>query len=128
LPAQEAKLQVQLDVDPAADTEELDELTAGLRRHLLELDVESVERPRGTPPPSGARAAEAADLGTLLVTLATTPALLGAVVNTVRAWLSRGRDRGVKLKLGDDVLEVTQISSEQQERLIADWIARHAEG
>ena len=127
MPGPEATLHVQVETDPEADAEELDLLTARLRRELLELDVQAVDRVRMQASPAGARAAEAADLGTLLVTLATTPALLGAVVNTVRTWLSRGRGRGVKMRLGDDVLEVTELSSEQQEQLIADWIARHAE-
>ena len=123
-----ATLDVHLGLDSGADARELDDLTAGLRRELLELDVDAVDRPEGGPAPEGARAVEVAALGALLVTLAKTPAVLGAVVNTVRAWLSRGQGRKVKITLGDDELEITGVSSEQQERLIGDWIARHAEG
>ena len=128
LRATETSLELQLDLDDRADAEELDVLTTGLRRQLLQLDVESVERAEGPPPPPGARAAEATSLGMLLVTLASTPELLRAVVGTVRAWLSRSAARSVKVKLGDSVLEVTGVSSEQQERLIADWISSHAVG
>lgn len=128
LRATETSLELQLDLDDRADAEELDALTTGLRRQLLQLDVESVERAEGPPPPPGARAAEATSLGTLLVTLASTPELLRAVVGTVRAWLSRSAARSVKVKLGDSELEVTGVSSEQQERLIADWISSHAVG
>lgn len=125
LQATETSLELQLDLDDRDDAEELDALTAGLRGQLLQLDVESVERAEGPPPPPGARAAEATSLGTLLVTLTSTPELLRAVVGTVRAWLSRSAARSVKLKLGDSELEVRGISSEQQERLIADWISSH---
>ncbi len=125
VPVDEASLEVQLEVDPDVDAHELDELTRRLRRELLELDVK-VERAPGAPPPPGARAAEATGLGALLVTLATTPEMLRAVINTVRGWLSRDRGRKVKLKLGDSELELSSVSSEQQERLISDWIASHA--
>jgi hypothetical protein len=128
LPAGETSLEVQLELDPEADAEELDELTGRLRRQLLELDVDSVERAKGLPPPLGARAVDSTTLGTLVVTLASTPALLQAVVSTVREWLSRARCRSVKVKLGDSELELTGVSSEQQERLISDWIAHHAAG
>jgi hypothetical protein len=128
LPATETSLELQLDLDDQADAEELDALTSGLRRQLLQLDVESVERAEGPPPPPGARAAEAISLGTLLVTLTSTPELLRALLGSVRAWLSRSAARSVKVKLGDSELEVTGISSEQQQRLIADWISHHAVG
>jgi hypothetical protein len=126
--ATETSLELQLDLDDQADAEELDALTTGLRRQLLQLDVESVERAEGPPPPPGVRAAEATSLGMLLVTLTSTPELLRALVGTVGAWLSRSAARSVKVKLGDSELEVTGISSEQQQRLIADWISRHAVG
>lgn len=126
LPVANANLEVQLDLDPEADAQELDELTRRLRRRLLELDVDSVERAKGPSPPPGARAVDATSLGTLLVSLASTPEVLRAVVGTVREWLSRARCRRVKVKLGDSELELTGVSSQQQERLISDWIAHHA--
>jgi hypothetical protein len=125
MPKQAAKLAVQLNIDAHADAEELDQLTTSLRRQLLELDVEAVDRPRGEPPPPGARAVEAAALGELLVTLA--PAVMGVVVETIRSWLSRSRGRSAKLKFGDNEIEITGASSEQQERLIAVFLARGIE-
>jgi hypothetical protein len=126
MPERAAKLEVQLKIDAHADAEELDQLTTSLRRQLLELDVEAVERPRAEEPPPGARAVEAAALGELLVTLA--PAVVGAVVETIRSWLSRSRGRSAKLKFGDEEIEITGASSDQQEQLIAAFLARHAEG
>ena len=124
----ELSLELRLDLDDDADAEELDALTTGLRRTLLELDVEAVDRAPGPPPPPGARAADASTLGTLLVTLASTPELLRVIVSTVQGWLTRSSARSVKIKLGDSELEVTGVSSKQQERLIDDWIARRATG
>jgi hypothetical protein len=124
----ELSLELRLDLDDDAEAEELDALTTGLRRTLLELDVDSVARAPGPPPPPGARAVDASTLGTLLVTLTSTPELLRALVSAVQGWLTRSSARSVKIKLGDRELEVTGISSQQQERLIDDWIARRAVG
>lgn len=125
---EELSLELRLDLDDDADAEELDALTTGLRRTLLELDVDSVDRAPGPPPPPGARAANASTLGMLLVTLTSTPELLRAIVSTVQGWLTRSSARSVKVKLGASELEVTGISSKQQERLIEDWIARQNAG
>jgi hypothetical protein len=121
-----AKLEVQLAIEGDAPAEESDELTGNLRRELLELDVEAVDRRRAEEPPPGARGAEAAELGSLLVTLG--PTVLGSVVETIRAWLSRDRGRSARLQLGDDVLELSDASPEQQKQLIAAFLARNAKG
>lgn len=120
-----AKLEVQFGIDGDAPADELDEVTSALREQLLQLEVDSVERPRVDAPP-GARAGEAAALGTLLVTLA--PTVLGAVVQTIRSWLARDRGRSARLQLGDDVIELSDVSREHQEQLLAAFLARHADG
>lgn len=126
--AADLKLWVQLRLDAEADVDELDAHTAELRRELLQLDVDAVDRPRTSEPPPGARAADVSTLGTLLVALGNTASALSGVIAALRSWLSRGRGRTVKLELDGDALEVTGVSSEQQERLIQAWIARHADG
>jgi hypothetical protein len=79
----------------------------------------------GTPPP-GAKAIEAAVLGGLLMHLALRPETLMAVSAAIRGWLKRQRSGGtVKLTLDGDTLELTGISSEQQDRLVELWVARH---
>ena len=60
---------ITLDAGDGASAEELDELTAALRRELLRLDVESVDRPSGGPAPADARGPEIAMLGALIVEL-----------------------------------------------------------
>jgi hypothetical protein len=121
-----AQLEVQLAIEGDAPAEELDQLTLALRQELLGLDVDAVDRPRAEEPPPGARAAEALGLGGLVVTLA--PSLLGTVVATLRSWLSRDRGRSAKLQLGDDVIELSDASPEQQEQMIAAFLARHKDG
>jgi hypothetical protein len=127
MPDRRAMVEVQVGLDADADAEELEQLSTALRREPLELGVEDVDRPPGGRPPPGTRALEVPALGMLLVTLAKTPDVLGAVVGTVRAWLTRGAGRSARVKLGDDEIELTGISSEEQERLITAFVARHAE-
>jgi hypothetical protein len=45
----------------------------------------------------------------------------------LQSWLAGPRQRSVKLELEGDILEVTGMSSADQRRLIANWIARHAD-
>jgi Effector Associated Constant Component 1 len=119
-------LQVRIDVgvEPDADAADLDEATLQLRRKLLELDVEDVERPAEGSPPPGTRAVEAVLLGTLVVTA--TQELVGAVFRTVAGWLGRRPNRSVKLEIAGDSIEVTDPSAEDQQRLIEAFLARHA--
>jgi hypothetical protein len=122
--------QVELRIDPqdGMDAQELSQLTIRLRRELLELDVEGVQPAKAGLPPSGTKAAEVAGLGTLLVTLVGSGTLLTAVVKTVSAFLSRHQYRSATLKVDDDVLELTGLSSHAQQRVIEDWIGRHKAG
>lgn len=107
-----------------ADPEEVAEATLQLRRELLDLDVGAIEVPRVGEAPPGTRGVELATLGGLVVSMAK-PELLGAVIAAVRSWLSRSHQRNIKLALGDDVLELTGVSSDEQRRLADEWLRRH---
>lgn len=61
-----------------------------------------------------------------MVRLATSPELLASIIAGVRSWLGRNRVRSVKLTLDGDALEVSGVSSAEQDRLIDLWVARHA--
>ena len=121
------ELEIELEVDEA-DAVELDELTALLRRELLQLEVDAVDRRFEGEPPPGSRAIEVAALGALIVKLVATPETLRSVAETVQRWLAGRRDRKIKVEMDGDVLEVSGISAEDQKRLIDTWISRHAEG
>jgi hypothetical protein len=122
-----ARLALRLDAGSGTGAEELDLLTTRLRAELLQLDVVDVRRGPGAPAPAGARGLDADTLGTLLVSLATAPAVLVAIVGTIRDWLGRGRARSVSIEMDGDVLHVTGLSSADQDRLIEAWLVRHAE-
>jgi hypothetical protein len=110
-----------------AEPEHLEELTRCLRDEILTLDVESVvPRSAGEAPP-GTRAVDAAAIGALVVSVA--PALdgLARLVTTVVDWLRRGgTQRTVRMKIGDDELELSGASSAMQQQLAMDWIRAHA--
>ena len=117
-------LAVHLQAEGEAAPDELHRLTERLRRELLDLDVADVRRRTEGEAPDGARAIDVEALGTLLVTAVTAPEVLRAVVGTIRDWLGRSRARSVCLEIDGDVLQVTGISSSDQERLIESWLAR----
>jgi hypothetical protein len=121
---QPATLGIQVAVGLDADAEEVAEATLQLRRELLDLDVEAVELARAGEPPPGTRAVELAALGALVVTVAQSP-LLGPVVAAVRSWLAGAQQRSIKLELDGDVLELSGLSSKEQQRLVDEWLRRH---
>lgn len=119
-----ATLGIQVAVGPDADAEEVAASTEQLRRELLDLDVEEVERPAAGQPPPGAKGVELAALGALVVTLAQSQ-LLTPVVAAVRSWLAGQQQRSIKLELDGDVLELTGLSTGEQRRLTEEWLSRH---
>jgi hypothetical protein len=121
---------VALGVELAADADdaELEALTASLRRELLQLDVDRVDRVRTEEAPEGSKALDAFALGALVVRLVSRPELLRSVARTLQSWLGDRADRTVKLQLGDNVLELTGVSSSQQDRLIDEWIEQTKRG
>ena len=117
------RLTVVIDGGSASDAEELDALTGQLRRQLLELDVDTVEPARTEDVPAGAKPMDVVSIGALVVTLG--PAALKAVVSLVERWLEHRPVRSVKLTLGDDTLEITDVDDEDQDELIDAFLARH---
>ena len=124
-----SELRLHLSED-GADAERIDMLTGFLRRDLRELDVEDVTTlPTGEPPP-GARALDAVAVGGLLVSLGRSADALRGVVAAIRRWLARGDGtrRTVRLEIEGDVLELSEATAADQERLIGLFVSRHATG
>jgi hypothetical protein len=67
---------------------------------------------------------ELAALGALVVTVAQSQ-MLGPVLAAIRTWLDGSHRRSIKLELGGDVLELTGMSSREQQQLAAEWLRRH---
>jgi len=123
----ELRLQVS---EEGADAERLAVLTGYLRGELLRLDVEDVTTLRSGEAPPGSRAFGVVAVGALLVSLGQSAEGLWSVVSAIRDWLQRGSKscRTVRLDLGGDVLELSQASAADQERLIELCVSRHAGG
>jgi hypothetical protein len=65
------------------------------------------------------------EFGTLIVTLS--PIILESVVGIVRSWVSRRGSRSIKMKIGEDTLEMSGLTSQEQSRLIEEWLERNSD-
>lgn len=110
--------------DPQTDDQEMEELGRRLRGELLQLDVDAVDQVRGEKASAGAKG-DSVTLGTLLVTLAASGGVLTTLISTVQSWLTRQERHAITLEIGGDKLVITSASSEQQQRLIDDFIDQH---
>jgi hypothetical protein len=122
----DGELRLLLEED-GADAERVDALTGHLRRELVQLDVDRVRPlPAGEAPP-GTRGLDVTAVGGLLVTLGQSATGLAAVVTAIRSWLARSPapTRRVRLELDGDVLELSQASAEEQDRLVQLFLSRH---
>jgi hypothetical protein len=113
-----------LQVLPVADSdaEELTDLAGELHAELLDVDEVSVALLDDEASPDGAKG-----LGTLaggLLAQFGTLNGLRAVVAVVRRWASR-TGRTVEVTIGGDVLKVTGVTTQQQEKIIDAWLGRH---
>jgi hypothetical protein len=120
-------IQIELTLNTAGGMvkEEKAELTQKLREELLSLDVETVDLVGAGKMPLGAKGIDPVLWGQLLLSLAASGGVLTTLINILPDWLNRHNQRSVTLKIGDDTLEVTGISSEEQQELIDAWLNRH---
>ena len=119
-------VQVKLVIDAGEDAQERDDLTTKLRRELLRLDVDAVERPSAGEAPPGARAVDLVALGTLIVTISKGAAAIAPLIAAIRSWLTTRGGGTVKVQIGNDHIEVTGTDlSDEQKALVAMWTRRH---
>lgn len=120
-------LLLSLDAKPEDDDKDLARLTEQLREDITELDVEDVHLVHAGEAPERAKADGSIAWGTLLVALAASGGVLTTLINVLQSWLTRHERRSITVEIGGDKLEVTNISSEEQQRLINAWLSRHRE-
>ncbi|MGW8526179.1 effector-associated constant component EACC1 [Nocardiopsis sp. NPDC055824] len=105
----------------------VDEMTRQLRRELLQLDVDDVVPSRGGKAPPGSRGWDMAQGGALLVTLGQSANALRTVVDAVRNWRARCRERPtIRLVIDGDVLEISEATPEQAARSFELFAGRHS--
>ncbi|WP_409490105.1 hypothetical protein [Amycolatopsis sp. cmx-11-12] len=120
-------VRVQLGED-GADAERVDQLTGYLRSELIDRGVADVKALPAGPAPPGSRTFDVATVGGLLVTLGQSADGLRSVVAAVREWLSRGGrvKRTVRLEIDGDVLELSEASVTDQDKLVDLFVSRHS--
>jgi hypothetical protein len=116
---------LEVGTDESLDAEELVAITDELQEELLDANVNDVRTLASGEPPRGAKAGEALEFGTLIVTLS--PIILESVVGIVRSWVSRRGSRSIKMKIGEDTLEMSGLTSQEQSRLIEEWLERNSD-
>jgi hypothetical protein len=114
--------------EDGADAERVDQLTGYLRGELLERGVADVKALPAGPAPPGSRGFDVTTVGGLLVTLGQSAGGLRAIVATVREWLSRGGrvKRTVRLEIDGDVLELSEATLSDQDKLVDLFVSRHS--
>jgi hypothetical protein len=115
--------------DESTSADHLDEMTRQLRRELLQLDVHDVAPQQGGQAPPGARGLGIEETGALLVTLNQSVTALSAVIDVIRGWRARSRERPtIRLVIDGDVLEISEASHEQVAQSFDLFVDRHSGG
>jgi len=120
---------LQLVVEFPDDSDEIDamEVARQLRRELLQTTaVEEVDHAgSGAPSSPDAKGAGALTWGTLLVTLSPAGGVLTTLIGAVQAFLTHARARAVTIQIGEDRLELTAASRQEQQQLVEAFLERH---
>jgi hypothetical protein len=101
--------------------EQLDQFTSSLSRELRDLGVDPDYASADELP------SEAKGLGFLVgwLVVHVTMDRVKSLVNIIRDWASRA-DRTVEIWYGEDKITVQKATNVQQEKLIGEWLERHA--
>jgi len=119
------ELMVEVEATADADAEELVQLTDRLRDELLGLDVDAVYQASGGEVPDSWKGVGLLAAGGLVVRFVLRQDLLQSIIDGIRSWLGRQHARSIKLTLDGDSLELTGVSSAEQDRLVELWVMRH---
>ncbi len=114
-----------------ADPEELDRITMGLRRELLEIhEVGQVATASAGPAPPGTRGLDVAAIGALAVSVKPTLDVLEKVFGMLRAWLGSRQSTPaapstLRITVNGQSIELNP-TEEQQAALVEAFIAQSA--
>ena len=120
-----SELTVEVETPADADAEELAQLTNRLRAELRGLDVDAVYLTGGEQALDSSKGIDLLAAGGLVVQFVLRPDILQSIIDGVRSWLGRQHARSIKLTLDGDSLELTKVSTAEQNRLIELWVMRH---
>lgn len=122
---QKQKLSVTVEADERVSAEEHLNATQSLRAELLDTNADQVDFVMSSEVPDGTRAVEAITLGALALTLASSGGVLTTIIGALKDWLTRNHEHSISLEIDGDKISITGASSQQEERLIREWIKRH---
>jgi hypothetical protein len=120
------ELAVEVEPPADADAEELAQLTNRLRVELLRLDVDDVQSASAGSAPDSSKGIDLLAAGGFVVHFVLRADLLQSIIDGVRSWLRRQNAHSIKLTLDGDSLELTRLSSAEQDRLVELWVTRHS--
>lgn len=122
-------LSVRLSVLPDSENgdEERERLARRLRTELDELEVDSVGWAAEGALPAGAKGADPATLGAIMVSLSASGGVFAIVMEAVRDWLGRqtGQHR-VSVTIDGDTIELERATADQQRELVEGFVRRHS--
>lgn len=119
-------LRIEVSGAPDADAEELAGLLESLRSRLLELDLVSVDSVAVGPPPSGTKAFGGLGAGALIVSVLDS-AFFVALAGVLKSWVGQSRNRKIKIQVGNDSLEISRATAEEQARVVEQWLKEHGQ-
>lgn len=125
--SESGEMLVEIEGLPGADDEHMTRLLGSLRAELRDLDIQSI-RQSSAAAPADSKSGGLPSPDQLVVGVATSPDVLTSVIGWIRAWLSRTGARSAKLSIDGDTLEVTGLSTADQQRLIDLWVSHHGTG
>lgn len=118
------RLIVQISADAEGNAAELDGLTQKLRRQILELDVHSAEPLRVGNAPNGAKG-DPVTVGAIVIALAASGSVLPKLIELLQTWATRERGHNVKVKVGDDEIDIPPVTSKLQNEAVRAFLRRH---
>ena len=121
------QLRLQIGAGPDVNAADLQDLTLSLRQELFDLnELESVDLVRGGKVPERAKPGDPITWGELLMALVASGGVLTTLIGLLQHWLTRHERSGVTIEIGGDKLQLSGVTSEQQQRIIDEWIARRS--
>lgn len=119
------ELVIQIEAGSDADAAEIEELALGLRRDLLELDVDDVA-PATLTAPEGSKPGDPVSWQTMLVTLSASGGVLTTVIAGIGAWMrQRQSPPPLVIKIGKDELTLPAATDSERQQLVQAFIDRN---
>ncbi|MER5569092.1 hypothetical protein ABT083_23165 [Streptomyces goshikiensis] len=108
------------------DGDYIEEQLQYLLTELSHLDLVSIDRvPASLLVPPGARSSGTVELGTLLIGLGGSGALLPVLVGLAQDWLNRRKAGTIRIQIGGDEIELSTSSDEMRRHALEEFLRRH---